>query len=364
MAKHIIIAVTNDLVTDQRVARVAETLHQKGYKITLIGRLLPYSSEMNRIYATKRFKLWFNKGALFYANYNLRLFFYLLFSQFDAILSNDLDTLLASFIAARLKNKEIIYDSHEYFTQVPELVNRRFQQKAWELIERAILPKLKYCYTVSGSIANEYNRVYGTSFELIRNLPLAKPVLDVKKENVLIYQGAVNVGRGINLMIQSLQYIDDMEFWIAGKGDVEEEMKQLAQDLKLSNRVRFLGRIGINELHEITVKAKLGMSFEEDLGKNYRFALPNKLFDYIQARIPVLVSKLPEMEKVITNYKVGEVLSSRKPEKVANQIKLLLENKEKIETYKNNLDLSANALTWEHEKQKLLAIFEKALPIL
>jgi len=358
---HIIIAVTNDLVTDRRVAKIAETLYNTGHSITLVGRILPQSTSINRTYKTKRFKLMFNKGALFYANYNIRLFFYLLFRKFDIVLSNDLDTLLASYIAAKIRNKKIIYDSHEYFTEVPELINRKFQQNTWKFIERLILPKLKYTYTVSQSIADEYNKKYGTNFKVIRNLPEKSKPVNIKKQNAIIYQGALNIGRGIELMIKIMQYLPDYKLWIAGTGDIDDKLKKLTADLNLNERVMFFGRIDPEKLYNYTYAAKLGLSFEEDLGKNYRFALPNKLFDYIQARIPALISDLPEMKRIVAEYKTGEILKSRKPEDIALQVSNMLNNKNKYSSFVKNCNIAANQLCWENEKIKLELIIDELI---
>ncbi len=362
MAKHFVIAVTNDLVTDQRVSRIANTLVEHGYKITMVGRILPNSLHIHRPYATKRFKLLFNKGALFYANYNIRLFFYLLFKKFNGVISNDLDTLPACFFASKLRNKKLVYDSHEYFTEVPELIDRKLQQKSWLFIEKLLLPKIKHAYTVSESIAFEYNLKYGTNFKIIRNLPTRKnhnPKL--QKKDIIIYQGALNMGRGLELMIEAMQYISNYELWIAGTGDIDDTIKGLTNKLELNDKVKFLGRIPLNELHAITSKAQLGLSLEEDLGKSYRYALPNKMFDYIQAQIPVLVSNLPEIRNIIELYGVGEVLQNREPKNVANQIMQMLTNDEKLILWQRNLGKAANELSWENEKQKLLTIFESVI---
>ncbi len=358
MAKHFVIALTNDIVTDQRVSRIADTLVEQGYKITMIGRMLPHSMHLQRHYTTKRFKLWFNKGALFYANYNIKLFFYLLFKKFDGVLSNDLDTLPACFFLSRLRKKKLVYDSHEYFTEVPELVGRKFQQNAWLFFERLLLPKIKIAYTVSESIAFEYNLKYGTQFKVIRNLPVRRHKTKIQKQNTIIYQGALNMGRGLELMIKTMQYINNYELWIAGTGDIDDKLKALTDELNLKHKVKFLGRIALAELHTITCKAKLGLSFEEDLGKNYRYALPNKIFDYIQAHIPVLVSDLPEMAHIVKEYEVGEVLKNRNPKNVAKQILQMLNTNEKLVLWKIHLAKAANELCWENEKQKLLAVFK------
>lgn len=360
MAMRIVIAVTNDLVTDQRVFRISQTLLAQGYQITLVGRKLKHSKNIDYNTKVKRFKLLFNKGAKFYANYNVRLFFYLLFKKYDVVLSNDLDTLPASYFAAKLRSKTIVYDSHEYFTEVPELVNRKLQQNIWTWFEKLILPKLKYAYTVCESIANKYKHIYGTNFKVIRNVPFKKDVQLTTNDNskkVIIYQGALNLGRGIELMIESLKFLKNTELWIAGAGDIEQDLKKLASDLQLNEKVKFLGRIPIKELHEITCKADLGLSLEENLGLNYYFALPNKLFDYIQAKIPLIVADLPEMTLIVKQFKIGEVLKERTPESLANQIVGMINSKQD-DSVKENLNIAANVLTWENEKSILIDLFK------
>ncbi|MCF6185522.1 MAG: glycosyltransferase [Bacteroidales bacterium] len=177
----IIISVTNDLVADNRVHKVADSLIKFGFEILLVGRKLPGSLHVNREYKTKRFKLLFNKGAMFYAFYNIRLFFFLLFAKADIFLSNDLDTLPANFIASKIRNKKLVYDSHEYFTEVPELVNRPKIKRIWENTEKRILPKIKFLYTVCNSIADIYNKKYGINMKVVRNIPECEKVFKYEK---------------------------------------------------------------------------------------------------------------------------------------------------------------------------------------
>ena len=124
--KRIIVSVTNDLVSDNRVHKVCTSLESMGNKVLLIGRKFSNSHSVNRDYKIKRFSLLFNKGPLFYAEYNFRLFFLLLFSRADIYLANDLDTLYANYLASKIRGKVLVYDSHEYFTEVPELIGRNF----------------------------------------------------------------------------------------------------------------------------------------------------------------------------------------------------------------------------------------------
>ncbi len=334
-----------------------------GFNILLIGRELPTSLKVEkRNYQTKRFNLLFKTGALFYAEYNIRLFMFLLFSKFDILLANDLDSLTANFIVSKIKNKPLVYDSHEYFTEVPELINRPKVQRIWEWLERKMVPKIKHTYTVCNSIANIYNRKYGTNFKVVRNIPTAKTTHSEKQktsEKVVLYQGAVNIGRGLEQAILAMKFIDNAKLIIAGDGDIKPELEKLVKKKNLQNKVEFTGRLSITELAKITPQADLGLSIEEDLGLNYRFALPNKLFDYIQSQVPVLVTNLPEMEALVKKYKVGKIINSLQPEILAEEIKHALFNTEKRAEWKSNLKVAAKELTWENEEKVLLEVYSQ-----
>ncbi len=356
--KRIYVSVTNDLCTDQRVSKVCNTLVDFGYEVVLIGRLLPGSWQISRPYRIKRVKLSFNKGPLFYLNYSIRLFFFLLFSKKGVLLANDLDTLLPNYIISKLKKSPLIYDSHEYFTEVPELIDRPNVQRAWKTIEQYILPNIKHAYTVSQPIADAYLRAYGVQFKLIRNLPYAY-FSDIKstRKDVVIYQGALNVGRGLEDLIRAMPNVN-AQLWIAGDGDVANVLKRMVLDLQLTNKVVFLGRLNTGELKEKTQQAKLGVSLEMELGLNYTYALPNKLFDYIQAGVPVLVSPLPEMKKVVHQYSVGEVMESRHPISIANQLNAMLLS-DNYESWKKNCLAAAQELNWEKESVKLKDLLQR-----
>jgi glycosyltransferase involved in cell wall biosynthesis len=362
----IILCVTNDIETDQRVNRIANSLKKLPADILIAGTFLPGS-----ILCTSgkipwhRIKMFFKKGPLFYAEYNIRLFFYLLFIKADIFVSNDLDTLPAVFIASLLKQKPVVYDSHEYFTELPELVDRPLVKKVWQGIEARILPRLKYSYTVSSSIALDYNRKYGLDMQVIRNLPVLKgaqptvPSLRKEKEKLVIYQGVLNMGRGLELAIRAMQYVDYATLIICGTGYFEKDLQELAISLKLNDKIRFLGRIHPDKLALYTSQADLGISLEENKGLNYYYALPNKLFDYIQAQIPVLVSNMPEMANIIHHYGVGEVISTGDPAELSKIFREMLFNESKRSLWKANLMIAAKELCWENEEKKLLDIYQK-----
>lgn len=371
MLKRIIISVTSDLVTDQRVHRAAATLKEAGFRVLVIGRRLPDSRELpGKKYRCRRFRLWFHKGPLFYANFNIRLFFTLMFESFDLLLSNDLDSLPANYLASKLKGRPLVYDSHEYFTAVPELVHRPKVQRIWKRIESMIVPKLQYAYTVNESIADLYRKEYAVDFKSIRNvpephrLPLRDKVilrrelgLPVGKHIVILQGAGINIQRGAEEAVLAMQYLENTLLLIVGGGDVINQLKSMVKQYGLSDKVRFEGKKNPGELVLYTYSADLGLSLDKDTNLNYRYSLPNKLFDYIQAGIPVLASDLPEIKKIVTRYDIGRICPDHDPASLAKHMQEMLDDEQQRAHWKHQLSVAAEELNWDKEKKKFIEIF-------
>lgn len=365
----ILLTVSNDLVSDHRVHKVATTLCNRGYAVCVVGRMLPNSLPLPALpYQTKRMRLLCNKNMLFYAELNIRLFLLLLFSRFTIVTANDLDTLLGVYCAARLRRKQLVYDSHEYFTEVPELTNNPKAKRVWTAIESWIFPKLKHCMTVCDSIARIYEQKYAVPVAVVRNAPLlSQPHLSppqlphITVPHIILYQGAVNLGRGLERMIEAMHYIDNAALIIIGGGDLYSTLSSSVVHTPVASKVFFLGKIPFQQLPAYTQCATIGISLEEDLGLNYRYALPNKLFDYIHAHKPILVSDLPEMRAIVETYRCGEIVTDRTPEVLAKQIQTMLSNSELLATYSQNAAIAARQLCWEREQEVLLGVYENAI---
>lgn len=355
----IIVSVTNDLVVDQRVHKVCTFLLQNNFDVTLVGRKLKASQDINREYKTKRFRLIFTKGMLFYANYNFRLFFYLLFHKSHVLLSNDLDTLIPNYLISKLKKTKLVYDTHEYFTEVPELNNRPFVKKVWEWIEKAIFPNLKHVYTVNESLAKVFEQKYKGPVMSVKNVPFYSKLQAVTKHSkkTVLYQGALNKDRGLEELIEAFVYLEDIELQIIGGGDVEDELKNLVVNLDLESKVKFIGKIPFDKLKYYTQKAHLGVSLEKATNLNYQYALPNKLFDYISCNLPVLTCDLPEIKKIVETYNIGVTISSVDSKTIANAIQNLITNDDVMHTYIENCKIAAKELCWEKEIETLKKIY-------
>ncbi|MCB9186058.1 MAG: glycosyltransferase [Flavobacteriales bacterium] len=356
-------SVINDLSTDQRVHKHCMLLTELGYDVLLIGRVTSSSKALdNRPYRMHRMRLPFERGPLFYASYNIGLFMNLLFRKVDLLFSNDLDTLLPNFLVARIKRKQLIYDSHEYFTEVPELVHRPKVQGVWKRIEQSILPKLKHTLTVNRSIAELYEKQYGVKMEVLRNVPPLKDTFEVKSKpelglpenrKLIILQGSgINIDRGAEEAVEAMKLVENAVLLILGSGDVIDLLKAQVEREGLQSKVMFKGRMPYDEMMAHTSLADLGLTLDKDSNINYRYSLPNKLFDYIHAGIPTLGSDLKEVKSIIQSYGVGDVVDEVEPQQLAEKITEMLHSPS-VDLWKQNCLKAKQELNWNKESEVL-----------
>jgi glycosyltransferase involved in cell wall biosynthesis len=369
--------------------RICSSLAAERYDITLVGRQLKTSQVFDyQQFKHKRFSLFFNKGKFFYVEYNLRLFFWLLFQRFDIVCGIDLDTILPCYFAAILRGgKPCVYDAHELFTDTPEVERRPTIRKMWLAVERFIVPRVKHCYTVGQSVADEFEQRYGRKFEVIRNLPFRNLELQDYKitglqdypitqlpnypitqlpnypitqlQNILLYQGALNEGRGLEQAIEAMQNVENCVFWLAGEGDLSEILRGLVVEKNLENKVKFLGFIKPKDLPNITRQATIGLNIAEDKSLSYRLSLPNKIFDYIQAGVPQICTQFIEYQRLNDVYNIAYMVSSLEKEQLSEAINRLISDKVLYQNLKENCVKAAAVLTWENEVKKLIAFYAK-----
>lgn len=362
--------VTNDLYTDQRVHKVCTFLQKQGYQVTLVGRRRKNSPDLDaRSYTTHRMKLFFETGAKFYAFFNLRLFFFLLFRSCDLIVSNDLDTLLACQTAKRFKrNTRLVYDSHEYFTEVPELIHRPKVQKFWLRIERRIFPKLETVYTVNESIAEIYRNLYGKDVKVVRNISpkwqpeqvRSKSELGIPEgKKLLILQGAgINVDRGAEEAVEVMAKLDAV-LMIVGDGDVLPQLKARVKSLGIEERVIFFGKKPYTLMMNYTQHADIGLTLDKANNQNYRFSLPNKVFDYMHASTPIVATDVQEVARIIRQHEIGEIIEELNVESLYETLHSLLNNPERLAHYRENCRKAAVLENWENECRVLEEIYPK-----
>ncbi len=359
MNKKILFTVINDLTYDQRMQRICRSLSKAGYDVTLVGRQLPHSIALPiEPYKQVRLKCLFNKGKFFYIEYNLRLLFFIIAKKLEVIGAVDADTLMGCTMAGKMKQIKLVLDAHEYFPYVPELNNRPLASNIWKMVERMCIPAMDQCYTVGQKLAEQYSKEYGKPFQVIRNLPYKQTSgsLTEKTEKFILYQGALNEGRGLEELLEAIE-IMDVKLKIAGEGDLSNKLRQKTRQLGITHKVEFLGYLKPAELRELTAKAFIGYNLLNAASWSYYYSLSNKFFEYIQAGIPCITNSFPEYEAINEEHEVAW-LTELKVEKIQEAIEELFNNSSLYQRLQNNCKAAAEVYNWEQEEQQLLKVYE------
>lgn len=305
----------------------------------------------------------FRKGFLFYAAYNIQLFFRLLGSRFDLAIAVDLDTLAAVSIACRISRKPWVYDAHEYFTEVPELEGRHFVKSIWKMISRLTG---KYNMTVSQSLADVLEEKYRQKFHVIRNVPekissefITQRVLLPGEPLILVYYGYLNKGRGLEYAIRALSLLPEhFRLILIGGGDLENELKSLTKDLLLEDRVKFTGWVEPDEGRFYLQKGHIGLNLLDGRSVSYYYSLANKTFDYLQAGIPAIHMDFPEYRLMSQQYECLILLEKPDAELIARAVLQIANHPEKYRRMSTEAFQAAGQLCWENEEPFLIRFFE------
>ena len=359
--KKIQILVSNDLSYDQRMHRIAQSMHDAGYEAELIGRLLPASvSPEEKAYKQSRLRCFFRKGPLFYAELNLRLTIYLLKKPSDLLWSVDADTLPAAYIINKLRGRPYVYDAHEYFIALPELQGRKSVQSVWKRIEDMAVPGALACVTVSNGVAALYEKRYKRKFLVLRNMPGArKPEQSGSSaERLIIYQGALNEGRGLESLIMAMKNVD-ARLLLAGEGDLRDALRRQVAELQLGDKISFAGYVLPEALSALTARATLGVNLLEKKGLSYYHSLANKFFSYVHAGIPQLCIDFPEYRMLNDSYEVALLIDDLAPSNIAAGLNELLGDKALYQRLRENCLKAREHWTWEEESLKLREMLNK-----
>ncbi|MGI4865266.1 MAG: glycosyltransferase [Janthinobacterium lividum] len=380
-APRLLFAVTTDLSYDQRMQRICGSLAQAGYDVKLVGwqrkTSLPLQPEL---YAQHRLRGWCQRGKLFYIEYNLRLFWYLLRQRAAVWACADLDAALPTWARARLGGQPFVYDAHELFTEVPEVVTRPAVQRLWQWVENVVVPRAQLRYTVGPALARLFaQRHPGCAFAVVRNVPVGNAQLTMRNEPppaaknqapspknqppTLLYQGALNVGRGLAQLLDAMPLVP-ARLVICGEGDCSAELRAQAERLGLlaSGQVEFKGYVLPADLRQLTAQATVGIMLLENTGLSYYYSLANKFFDYVQAGIPQLCIDFPEYRALNEQHEVAALVPDLAPATLAAALARLLPSGQPGEYYQRlteNCQQARQEWSWQEEEKVLINLYKQ-----
>ncbi|MEE9429834.1 MAG: glycosyltransferase [Melioribacteraceae bacterium] len=363
--KKIVIAFLGNAYHDSRVVNLIDSLEQENYKVKTISFDWKTKDFKTQLGETSIHKLDKSKSSLsFYFNFFFLLIKNLLKHKAQIYFAEDIYTLPVVYYFAKLNKAKVYYNSREIYAHLAGLRNKGLIQSIIARVERTFIHKVD-AVLVTGQMDAEYlEEAYGIeNLVVVRNLPkYKKEIIPIdlreklkisKEEKIILYQGVILEGRGILYLIKLLDKTNNAHFVIVGDGEFRKEFEKYANDSTVKNRVHFIGAVKHEELLSYTVVADIGVSLIENISISYYYALPNKLFEYIMAGVPILSSKLPQMEKVVEEYKVGQCVDMTNDDEVVQTLNKMLGNNELLKEYSTNCKKAAKELNWEVEFEEI-----------
>jgi glycosyltransferase involved in cell wall biosynthesis len=387
VSKHVCMHILGNFRGDVRARRAAEALSQAGLQVTIvdIGSESSHAIELqdgmvlkhmpvHRSFTTSRFKRRVLLRALWLF---LRSSLYLLHTRADCYHALDLPALPACYIAACLHRKPLIFESYELplstLSKAEIDMGRRLLQALLAPVLRHIIPLCAGVIAVSPLIAREMSRRYpGANIIVVRNIPPYQAVIksDLLRQHlrlgpqthIALYQGHLQPDRGLDRLVRAARYLEPgIMVVIMGKGtpELQEQLCKLIASEEVANRVRILPPVPYEELLNWTASADIGLLLNPpDYALNVRLCLPNKLFEFLMAGLPLLTSQLDAVTDILEAHKIGQVISTLTPEGIGAAINAMLADRQVLEQMRRNaLQAAQDQFYWEKEQQQLLRLY-------
>jgi len=358
--KRILLTVINDLNYDQRMIRICNSLSQAGYEVLLIGRAHRKSPPLKRqAFGQKRLYIGPAQGKIMYFLYWIRLFFFLLLKKADAICAIDLDTILPVYFVSRIRGVKRVYDAHELFTEMQEVVTRPREKKLWDRIERFAVPRFPTGYTIGECYAEVFQDKYGVDYAVVRNATILKP-LPRREERpaYILYQGAVNIGRCFEFLVPAMQYVQ-APLIVCGGGNFFEEAVALTRQYGLEHKITFKGYVPPEELHDYTLHARAGITLFEATGPSNRLSMANRFFDYMHCGVPQLCMAYPEYEKVNSRFELACLIAEPSAEAIAAGLNRLITDEAYHHKLQENALRAREVYCWQEEEKRLIGVYRR-----
>jgi glycosyltransferase involved in cell wall biosynthesis len=379
---HICFTFLGDIRYDSRLHKCAKSLLEKGFRVSAVttsrkGRQTSTDSSSGRLdlpgLNLKPVSVsGLGRGKRRFLSFYLKSFWPTLKANANCYFASDLYSLPVAYLAAKLRHAKLAYDSRELYSSVAALHHRRQTQRFWSYVERKIIARTNAVFTVNDSLAESISLRY--SIEKPTTLLNCPPRQTVQKSDrlrtilpipqgarILLYQGGLQRGRGIDIMLSAIKKVSDAVLVLMGSGSLRAEILEMIKSEKLDQKVFLLEAVPVTQLLSYTSSADVGFCLIENLGASYYYSLPNKLFEYVAAGVPVVASNFPEIASFVESNKVGLLVEPENEEEVVRAIERLLTNAELYQGFANNCMEAASRYTWEDQSLKLVRAIEKLL---
>lgn len=288
----------------------------------------------------------------------------------DIYHSNDLNTLPQGVICSKiLKRRYLVYDSHEVQS------SRTGYGKSAYYIEKFLIKFIDKMIMTNRTRAEYVRDLYNIDLpEIVHNYPFNTKddsienkydiysMLDIPKDKpILLYQGGIQVGRGLDKIVEAIDKFDDGITVFIGDGKLKPEIMKMVDDSNLNNKVRFLNKVPAEELKYYTANAYLGFQVLNNVCFNHYSACSNKLFEYMMSKVPIVACNFPEIKRVVQEEQIGIVINSHDPNEIAEAVNTLLRDKSLHKMFSENCEKAREKYNWDIEKGNFVKIYDELL---
>ena len=377
--KRICMMLTNPCTNDGRVIKEAISLARNGYNVQILATMGNNTPKIEHVggVAIKRIKRKFRSNTLLgKVEFTLKFTFAAVKERADIYHAHDLSTLLECYIASRINQSKLVYDSHELYVDPSK---RGLSVFLYSALEKHLIKKADVVITVNKYASN----ILATTYKLnscpvvLMNCPPLEPfrvgtdyatsitqedIYQIKKnKRIILYQGVLQKGRGgrgLEELVESVKYLDDEYYLLmVGDGPLREDLEKMSMKLGLDQRICFTGMLSLTQLSDYTKLADIGVILTKKTSLNHYYTSPNKLFEYIHANVPVLAPSYPFLKEIIEKYGIGVLIEKIEPREIADKIKLVFSDITNYHRMKENTEVAKRELNWENEERKLIVAY-------
>ncbi|MBI5972998.1 glycosyltransferase [Staphylococcus caledonicus] len=341
---HLMIGMNNKNVTKERL----ETLD---FQYKLLGK----KDESNSIFSKLLKRVNFARGVI----KQIKRY------KPDVIHANDFDVLLMVYLSG-YKKANIIFDAHEIYAKNAFINQNIIISKAVELMEKHIINKKVNSFVTVSHAAKSYylDKGYKKTPYVITNAPILDKSLELKKHdtiNEIVYQGQIVANRGYEEFVKAsvLPREKNVNYVVRGFGPLENDLKELINSINAN--VRIDEPVEVSELVRKLSKSDIGVVLTKPVSINFEYTVSNKIFECIQAGLPVILSPVKEHYFLNDKYNFGIVIDEVTPEKIANAVDELVNNESLYDTLRENAIEASKTLNWQNESQKLIELYKQTV---
>jgi glycosyltransferase involved in cell wall biosynthesis len=367
---HICFTFLGDIQFDSRLSKCARSLFEKGYRVTVVIASEKREKRQSPGITLKTIRIpRARRGKLRFLSFYLKSLWPALHSRADCYFASDLYSLPIAYLAARFCHANLIYDSREFYSSIAALRDRQEVQRFWSYIERKMIPRADAVFTVNDALAESISIRYSIPKPVaLLNCPRKQAVHKSDRlrrllslavgPRILLYQGGLQRGRGIHTMLSVINRIAGALLVLMGNGDLKDEVLEIIKRDKLGQKVFLLDAVRVGDLLDRTASAHVGLCLIENYGESYYHSLPNKLFEYVAAGVPVVASNFPEIGRFVESNQVGLCVNPENEDEIVAAIQRLVNDTELHRAFVRHCEETASRYTWENEAVKLVAAID------